>query len=130
MKPVMGNTADEILCAFKAKSSALCGIRVVEADLIGSGLRFRMTGQGALGVVAGPSLLRDASASELLELEDGLELGQVEIYSLPMDVSGRNAHAQKEVLHQATGNPLDDNSEAARAQRARLARAYPTSRIG
>lgn len=123
-KPMLANTLDDILRAFKAKSEELSGLRIVEAAIIGGSLRFRYQGNGSLGVVVHDIGLRDAKPAEVLELYDALELGQAQIYTTPLYVQGRVM--TKEVLHEATGLPLDPNSEAVRRQQARFARAYGT----
>ena len=121
-KPMLANNLDDILRAFKAKSEALSGLRIVEAAIIGGSLRFRYQGNGSLGVVVHDIGLRDAKPAEVLELEDAIELGQAQIYTTPLYVQGRVM--TKEVLHESTGSPLDPNSPAARALQARLERAY------
>lgn len=123
-KPMLGTCVSAILQAFKEKTNALSGLRIVEAAIIGGSLRFRFQSSGSLGVVVGDICLRDAKGVEIAELEDALELGQVQIYTTPLFVSGRVM--TKEVLHEATGFPLDPNSEAVRQQQARFARAYGT----
>lgn len=121
-KPTIGSTLDTILRNFRELSNQQAGIRIVEAAVIGSALRFRNQVSGKLGVVVGEIGISDATPAQISELEDAIELGQVEVLSMPLYVSGRPR--QGIVLHQATGIPLDENSDAARQQRARLARAY------
>lgn len=121
MPPTLGVTANEVLDAFRRIDQQNCGLRITEALAVGAGLRFRWQGSGKLGVVVGEIGIRDASDSEYAELEEAVELGQAEIYTTGLFVSGR-ARARN-VLHQATGMPLDPNSAAARQQRARWARA-------
>lgn len=120
-KPSLGTDLNTILDAFKRLNNELCGRRIVETAIVGSPLRFRWQGSGKLGVVVGDIGLRDATEAEYDELEDAVELGQAQIYSTPLWVSGRIL--TQEVLHQATGHPLDPNSLAARRQRERWARA-------
>lgn len=121
-KPKLANNLDDILRAFKAKNEELSGLRIVEAAIIGGSLQFRYQGNGSLGVVVNDICLRDAKPAEVLELEDAIELGQAQIYTTPLFVSGRIM--TKEVLHEATGLPLDPKSAAVRRQQERLALAY------
>lgn len=121
-KPTLANTLDGILRAFKAASDELVGRRIVEAAIIGGSLRVRYQGNGKLGAVVGDIGIRDVTLAEQEELEESIELGQVQIYTTPLFVSGRIM--TKEVLHEATGLPLDPNSEAVRRQQERLALAY------
>jgi hypothetical protein len=114
----LGTTKNEILDAFKQADRQNVGRHITEAAIIGSGLRFRWQGSGKLGVVVGEIGIRDASNGEYDELEDAVELGQVQIYTMPLYVSGRSMKP-RDVLHQATGNPLDENSQAAMRQRER-----------
>ena len=121
MKPVLGTNVDEILDAFRRVDLDNRGDRITEAAIVGTSLRFRFQGKGTLGVVVGAIGLRDSTEAEMSELEESIELGQVEIYTTPLYVSGRTM--TRVVLHQATGLPLNPGSEAARRQRERWARA-------
>lgn len=121
MKPTLGTTMNEILDAFKRLAVANSGRYITEADIVGGNLRFCWQPAGKLGVVVGEIGLRDATDAEYNELEDAVELGQAQIYHTPLYVSGRVM--TRTILHQATGNPLDPNSSAARQQRDRWARA-------
>lgn len=118
---MLGTTRDDILDAFKQLSNQWVGLRVAEAAIVGGSLRFRWQGNGRLGVVVGDFCLRDARPAEYAELEDAVDLGQAQIYLTQLDVCGRR-FAPK-VVHQATGQPLDENSPAAIAQRRRWAEA-------
>lgn len=122
MKKSLGTTKDAILDAFKAADRENVGRRITEAAIMGGSLRFRWQGNGKLGVVVGAIGIRDASSAEYDELEEAIELGQVQIYTAPLYVSGQSRSAI-DVLHHSTGNPLDENSAAAFRQRARWARA-------
>jgi len=120
MRPTLGSTLNEVMDAFKRLDSEMCGRRIVEAAIIGDSTRYRWQGPGKLGVVVGEIGIRDATATEYSELEEAIELGQAQIYTMPLYVFGR-AMTQT-VVHQATGAPLDQNSQAARKQRDRWAR--------
>lgn len=122
-KPALGSSLDEILSAFKNLSDELSGLKIVEAAIIGSPLRFRWQGHGRLGVVVGEIGIRDASMAEYAELEEAIELGQAQVYKTPLYVHSRVM--KQDVLHLATGSPLDPNSPAARKQQERYAQAYP-----
>ena len=119
--PSLGGTMNEILDAFRDLEKANCGIRITEALIVGSGQRFRWQGNGKLGLVVNEYCLRDATGGEYDELEEAVELGQAQVYTAPRYVAGQMR--QQIVFHQATGTPLDPNSEAARKQRERWARA-------
>jgi hypothetical protein len=121
----IGIDSNQILDAFRRIDRESVGRRITEAHIVGSSMRFRWQTE-KLGVVVGDYCIRDASDAEYAELEEATELGQTEIYSLPLYVSGRSAR-DRIVLHQATGNPIDPNSLAARRQRERWNRAYPRS---
>lgn len=126
--PSLGAATNDILDAFKQLDREYVGRKITEAAIIGSNLYFRWQGSGRLGVVVGEIGIRDASTAEYGELEDAIELGQVQIYRKPLYCSGNIAFDRKEseVLHQATGRPLDPNSLAVRRQRERFARAFST----
>lgn len=119
--PSLGATTRVILDNFERLSDEYCGWQVAEASIVGGGLRFHWQAGGKLGVVVGEIGIRDATDAEYAELEEAVELGQVQIYLTPLYVTGRTM--TQTVLHQATGRPLDENSPAARRQRARWARA-------
>lgn len=117
----LGSNFEEVFEAFQRVDCENCGHRITEASIVGSNLRFRLQGSGKLGVVVGAIGLRDATKAELVEFEESVELGQVEIYTTPLYVSGRSM--PRAVLHQATGYPLNPASAAARRQRERWAQA-------
>lgn len=119
--PSLGANLNDIMLAFRRLDVRNCGLLITEAAIIGGNLRFRWMADGKLGVVVGEICLRAATPAEYDELEDAIELGQVQIYEKPRYVSGQIA--TQTVRHQATGNPLDPNSEAARRQRERWAQA-------
>jgi hypothetical protein len=116
----LGKTTKEILDGFRRLDRENVGRRIAEADIIGGSLRFRWQGNGKLGVVVGDIGIRDATAAEYDELEEAVELGQVQIYTTPLFVSGRTM--TRTIVHQATGTPMNQHSEAARRQRERWAR--------
>lgn len=118
----LGSTRDEILDGFKRADRQNVGRQITEAAIIGDSLRFRWQGSGKLGVVVGDIGIRDASETEYEELEEAVELGQVQIYTTDLYVFSRRFKVNQ-VLHQATGNPLQENSPAAIRQRERWARA-------
>lgn len=107
--PSLGATVDDVMRGFIRESDEWCGIYVVEATLIltnaGPARKYRV--QGGRGLAAGRThvgvsledgfLLRDATASEQDELEDGVRLGFVQIERF------RNRSRVREVVHQATG---------------------------
>lgn len=121
-KDCLGATKDEILNIFKQLSNGYSGLRIIEAEIIGAGQRFRWQGSGKLGVVIGEIGIRDATSAEYGELEESIELGQVQISSRPLYFSGRSLLADVVVLHRATGFPMNENSQAAIQQRERFAR--------
>ncbi len=116
----LGQTTKEILDEFRRLDRENVGRRITEASIIGGSLRFRWQGSGKLGVVVGDIGIRDATVAEYDELEESVELGQVQICTTPLFVSGRAMI--RTIMHQATGIPIDSNSEAARRQRGRWAR--------
>jgi hypothetical protein len=118
IKPQLGSTLNSILDAFKDASNEFAGRKIVEASIVASPLCFRWQNRG-LGVVIGEIGIRDATSAEYEELEESIELGQVQIYKTPLYFTGRVM--EKEILHEATGTPLDPNSSAARLQRERWA---------
>jgi len=118
-KPSLGTEMNGILDAFRQADREHCGRRITEASIVATSLRFRWQGSGKLGVVVSEIGIRDATNAEYSELEDAVELGQVEIYTMPL--YGSTSSMRRIVLHQATGNPLDPNSTAARRQRERFA---------
>lgn len=120
MCPTLGYSLDEIMNAFKRIDRELCGRRIVEAAIIGDSTRYRWQGNGKLGVVVGEIGIRNATETEYGELEEAIELGQAQFYTMPLYVFGRSM--TQAVIHQATGTPLDTNSQAARKQRERWAR--------
>lgn len=120
MCPTLGYSLDEIMNAFKRIDRELCGRRIVEAAIIGDSTRYRWQGNGKLGVVVGEIGIRDATETEYGELEEAIELGQAQFYTMPLYVFGRSM--TQTVIHQATGTPLDTNSQAARKQSERWAR--------
>ncbi len=121
MTPTLGTSREAILDAFHRLDRENCGRLITEAAIIGSNLRFRWQANGQLGVVVGEIGIRDATKREVAELEESIELGEVQIYTTRLFVSGRAL--PRTVVHQATGTALDPNSEAARRQRARWAHA-------
>jgi hypothetical protein len=123
----LGTTANQILDEFRRIDRENVGRRITEAFDIGNCLRFRWQGNGKLGVAIGAIGIRDATEAEYSDLEEAIELGQVQIYTLPLYVSGQSS--VMDLLHQATGFPLDQNSDAARRQKARWDRAINTTAI-
>ncbi len=120
-RPRLGSTANAILDMFKLADRHFCGRYATRAQNIGSSLTFCWEANGKLGVVVGEMGVRDATDAEYDELEESIELGQVQISLM----TRRFSPMVVEVLHQATGLPLDENSKAAIAQRNRWNRAYP-----
>lgn len=120
-RPSIGNTVAGILDEFRRLDRVWCGRNIVEALLVGDGRRFRWQGDRTLGVAVGDIGIRDATDGEYDLLEEGIALGQVQIYRMPL-WSAMGSREQV-VLHQATGHPLDPDGPEARRQQARWARA-------
>ena len=118
-RPSLGKTTDEILRAFKKADGDIVGRRIVEALLVG-GPTYRIKPDGTFGIVVEEICLRDATEKELDELEEGIELGEVQIYSKKRQMFESSDFI---VLHQATGTPLNPDSPAVRARQARWDRA-------
>lgn len=118
IRPSLGTTLDEVLDGFKALDRQHCGRRITEAHLV-CGPVYRWMAEGKLGIVVDEIAIRAATATEIAELEEGIELGQVQIQT---KVRRMFESSDYQVAHQATGRPLDPNSKTARAYEARLLR--------
>lgn len=118
--PTMGGTVDAVMRAFIKESDDWCGIKVVEALLVltdkGPARKYRVLGPGAprrgtrIGVAEVDGLcLRDSTAAEEAELEEGIAKGWVQIYSMRRGFQRSvmpDGAAQQVVLHQATGREM------------------------
>ena len=119
--PTLGTNAAEILHAFANLNHEWRGLRITEAEIIGTGERYRLDNNGKLLRVVSEISVRDATKAEFRVFFEAIELGQVQIYQTPLWASGRTM--RRTVLHQATGMPLDPESPAARRQQRRFAQA-------
>ena len=123
----LGSTVEAILSAFERADVEWCGVRIVEAAVVG-GPVYRCDGRGGLCVVVAETCARPASAAEVAALREAIALGQVRIHAR---ARRQFATVDVRILHEATGAPLNDDSPEARRWNRRLAsleRARPKGR--
>lgn len=115
--PALGQTVEEIVRALEEASVAWCGVRIVEAVVVG-GAVYRCDGRGGFCIAVEDVYARAATPAEVAALRRSIALGQV----------GIQARARRQfqtadtlVLHEATGGPLDERSPEARYWEIRLA---------
>lgn len=108
--PTMGSTVDEVLRAFVRDSDEWCGIYVYEALLLfsraGPARKYRVQGVASsrgcsrIGVAECEGLcLRECKTGEEDELEEGLELGFVQI-------TRQRRGLPAEIVHQSTARTM------------------------
>jgi hypothetical protein len=115
--PSLGHAAEAILEAFEAASLSWCGVRIVEAVVVG-GAVYRCDGRGGFCVAVEDVYARAATTAEVASLRRGLALGQVRIQAR---MRRQFQTVETRVLHEATGCPLDERSPEARYWEIRLA---------
>ena len=113
----LGSTVEAILSAFERADVEWCGVRIVEAVVVG-GPVYRCDGRGGLCVVVAETCARPASTAEVAALREAIALGQVRIHAR---ARRQFATVDVRVLHEATGAPLNADSPEARRWSWRLA---------
>lgn len=107
----LGSSVDQVLREFISQADAWVGIYVVEATLAVAGgrpaVKYRVAGpkpfsrRTRIGISTAEGwCLREATAAEVGELEDGVRHGLVQIERY------RSRGGARQVLHQATGRPI------------------------
>jgi hypothetical protein len=113
----LGSTVEAILAAFERADVEWCGVRIVEAVVVG-GAVYRCDGRGGLCVVVAETCARRATTAEVAALREAIALGQVRIHARERR---QFATVDVRVLHEATGEPLNADSPEARRWTRRLA---------
>jgi hypothetical protein len=113
----LGGTVEAVLAGFERADVEWCGVRIVEAAVVG-GPVYRCDGRGGLCVVVEEACARPVTTEEVAALREAIALGQARIHAR---ARRQFATVDVRILHEATGEPLNADSPEARRWSRRLA---------